>query len=71
MMQWMRGVKKVPGIEDPQSAYADEIDTSVMVDTANVIQIQREQKSAMEEVKDQMESSIREARELLGLPETP
>ncbi|WKN41909.1 hypothetical protein [Tunicatimonas pelagia] len=65
MMQWMRNVKKVPGLEEVQSAYQDEMSLEV-VDTTNIVQIQQSQKTAIEQVKQQMESSIEEARSLLN-----
>ncbi len=66
MMQWMRGVKKVPGMEGQQSAYAQEMETKMPADTTKLVKIQREQKKAIEGVKEQMEESIRQALALLG-----
>ena len=57
MMQWMRNVEKVPG--------ADSL-AAVPADTARLIQVQQEQKAAMERVQQQMDNSITEARRLLG-----
>ena len=57
MMQWMRSVEKVPG--------ADSL-AAVPADTARLIQVQQEQKAAMEQVQQQMDKSIAEARRLLG-----
>ena len=57
MMQWMRSVEKVPG--------ADSL-AAMPADTARLIQVQQEQKAAMEQVQQQMDNSITEARRLLG-----
>ena len=57
MMQWMRSVEKVPG--------ADSL-AAVPTDTARLIQVQQEQKAIMEQVQEQMNNSITEARRLLG-----
>jgi hypothetical protein len=66
MMQWMRNVKQVPEVEEEPSADAE---TAQLSDTTNLIQVQQEQKAAIEQVKTQMESSIKEARTFLVLPE--
>ncbi|MEK6479734.1 hypothetical protein WJR50_19480 [Catalinimonas sp. 4WD22] len=66
MMQWMRNVKQVPEVEKEPSADAE---TARLSDTTNLIQVQQEQKAAIEHVKTQMESSIKEARTFLVLPE--
>ena len=68
MMQWMRNVRQVPGLEDLQSDYQDELETQP-ADTANVVEVQLEQKEAIVTVKEQMEASIDEAQRLIGLPE--
>ena len=68
MMQWMRNIKQVPGAEGTETASDSETGTTI-TDTTNVIQIQRQQKAEMEQVKEQMENSITEARRLIGLPE--
>ncbi|MEM9673327.1 MAG: hypothetical protein ACFB15_23135 [Cyclobacteriaceae bacterium] len=65
MMQWMRGVKNVPGLEEVKTAYQDEMQIQT-VDTTNIIQVQQEQKAAIEQVKQQMENSIEEAKSLLN-----
>ena len=57
MMQWMRSVEKVPS--------ADSL-AAVPADTARLIQVQQEQKAAMEQVQQQMDNSITQARRLLG-----
>ena len=57
MMQWMRSVEKVPGVDSL---------AAVPADTARLIQVQQEQKAAMEQVQEQMNNSITEARRLLG-----
>lgn len=67
MMQWMRNVKKVPGLAEAQTAYQDEMSMETG-DTTNIVQIQQSQKTAIEQVKQQMESSIEEAKSVLGLP---
>ncbi|MEM6845558.1 MAG: hypothetical protein AAF632_25315 [Bacteroidota bacterium] len=64
MMQWMRNVKKVPGMEEAQTSYQDEMSMET-IDTTNIVQIQRSQKTAIEQVKQQMESSIEQAQSLL------
>ncbi len=61
MMQWMRNVKKVPGLEEAQTAYQGEMEMEE-ADTTNIVQVQRSQKTAIEQVKQQMESSIEEAK---------
>lgn len=66
MMKWMRDVKQVPDVEEESSASAEAAPQS---DTTNLIRIQQEQKTAIEQVKVQMESSITEARTYLQLPE--
>lgn len=65
MMQWMRNVKKVPGLEEVESAYQNEMELET-VDTTNIVQVQKSQKIAIEQVKQQMESSIEEAKSLLN-----
>jgi len=65
MMQWMRNVKKVPGLEEVESAYQNEMELET-VDTTNIVQVQKSQKTAIEQVKQQMESSIEEAKSLLN-----
>jgi hypothetical protein len=64
MMQWMRNVKKVPGLEEVESAYQSDMELEV-VDTTNIVQVQKSQKEAIETVKQQIESSIQEARSIL------
>ncbi|MEM9832889.1 MAG: hypothetical protein AAF944_19815 [Bacteroidota bacterium] len=64
MMQWMRNVKKVPGMEEAQTSYQDEMSMET-IDMTNIVQIQRSQKTAIEQVKQQMESSIEQAQSLL------
>ena len=66
MMQWMRSVEKVAGIDEPTSEYQEEIRATQLEDTTDIIRIQREQKEAIVEVKRQMESSIVAAKNLLG-----
>ena len=68
MMQWMHNVKQVPGMDDAQTEYQDEIETQP-VDTADVLQTQQAQKAAIMAVKEQMEASIKEAQRMIGLPE--
>ncbi|MEM8967016.1 MAG: hypothetical protein AAGE93_11410 [Bacteroidota bacterium] len=58
MMQWMRNTVGVPTQEELQSPDP--------VDTTNIIQVQQQQKAAIEQVKQQMESSIEEAKALLN-----
>lgn len=65
MMQWMRNVKKVPGLEESETAYQDEMKMEA-VDTTNIVQVQLSQKTAIEQVKQQIESSIEEAKAVLG-----
>ncbi|MGB3588774.1 MAG: hypothetical protein WBA23_19670 [Tunicatimonas sp.] len=65
MMQWMRNVKKVPGLEEAQTAYQGEMEMEE-ADTTNIVQVQRSQKTAIEQVKQQMESSIKEAKLLVN-----
>lgn len=67
MMQWMRGVQKVPG-SDETSEYQDELNTTQLADTVGLVQRQLAQKDAIVEVKQQMEQSIAEAERLIGLP---
>lgn len=66
MMQWMRNVKKVPGLEEEgQSEFQDKISIEE-ADTTNVVQVQKSQKTVIEQVKQQIESSIEEAKAVLG-----
>ena len=67
MMQWMRSVQKVPGA-DETSEYQNELNATELRDTVDLIQRQLAQKEAIEEVKQQMEHSITEAEQLIGLP---
>ena len=69
MMQWMRSVEKVAGIDEPTSEYQEEITATQLEDTTDIMRIQQEQKEAIVEVKRQMESSISTARNLLGTSE--
>lgn len=69
MMQWMRSVEQVAGVEEPRSEYADEIVATQLEDTTDIIRIQKEQKEAIVEVKTMMEGSIDEARALLEASE--
>lgn len=72
MMQWMRSVQKVPGLDESNanatSDYQDELNATVLTDTVGLVQRQLAQKEAIEEVKQQMEQSIAEAETLIGLP---
>ncbi|MGB3848454.1 MAG: hypothetical protein WA958_00690 [Tunicatimonas sp.] len=68
MMQWMRSVQKVPGLDEVSSDYQDELNATELTDTVGLIQRQLAQKEAIEEVKQQMEQSIAEAEVLIGLP---
>ena len=65
MMQWMRGVQRVPALEDPQTEYQEEMEFQT-ADTTAVIKTQLEQMEAIKTVKEQMEASIDEARRLVG-----
>jgi hypothetical protein len=67
MMQWMRGVQKVPG-SDETSDYQDELNTTQLTDTVGLVQRQQAQKDAIVQVKQQMEQSISEAERMIGLP---
>ena len=72
MMQWMRSVQKVPGSDesgaDLTSDYQDELNATVLTDTVGLIQRQEAQREDIEEVKRQIEQSITEAEQLIGLP---
>ena len=68
MMQWMRGVKEVPGTDNLQSEYQDDLETQ-LADTVNLVQIQQEQKESIVSIKEQIEASIEQAQLLVGLPE--
>ncbi|WKN44139.1 hypothetical protein [Tunicatimonas pelagia] len=72
MMQWMRNVKKIPEREEAQFAgrqfagrqsagrqSADQNEMAMEVaDTTNIVQIQQSQKTAIEQVKQQIESKV-------------
>ena len=68
MMQWMRSVQKVPGVDEVSSDYQDELKATELRDTVDLIQRQLAQKKAIEQVQQQMEQSITEAERLIGLP---
>lgn len=69
MMQWMRSVEKIAGVDEPASEYQEELVATQLEDTTDIIRIQEEQKEAIVEVKRMMENSIAEAKNLLKLNE--
>lgn len=67
MMQWMRTVEPVPDLMATSQQHLKE--EAVRTDSIDQIQVQEEQKNAIELVKKQMEGSIEQARSLLALPD--
>lgn len=68
MMTWMKNVKTVPNMQGDKSAYSGEMTKNVVADTTNLLQIQREQKQKIQDVKDRMDKSMEDARNILNLP---